>query len=87
MENAFEKLAREIKFNISPSFKKVVVRNAKLLENNIFNIDFSNDEVIPFHEMETFLKALRDNFQFKARFSFDIVSVVYVEAEVKKYLD
>ena len=87
MENAFEKLAREIKFDITPSFKKVVVKNAKLLENNVFNIDFENNEVIPFHEMEYFLKALRDNFSFKARFSFDIVSVIYVEAEVKKYLD
>ena len=87
MENAFQKLAREIKFDISPSFNKVVVKNAKLLENNIFNIDFENNEVIPFHEMEKFLKALRDNFAFKARFSFDTVSVTYNESEVKKYLD
>ncbi len=87
MDNKFNKLAQEIKFNISPAFENIQIIKANLLEDNIFLIEFRNTELIPFNEMEKFLIALRNNFKYKTKFQFEVTSVILVEAEIKKYLD
>ena len=87
MKNTFEKFAQEIEFDITPSFKKVDIVSAKLLENNIFDLHFKSNEIIPFNEMQSFLVALNTNFKFKAKFNFTVVSVIYKELEVKNYID
>ncbi|WKX02533.1 PolC-type DNA polymerase III [Candidatus Mycoplasma mahonii] len=87
MNNAFEKLAKEIDFTVTQHFENIKVTEAKLEKNNIFNIEFFVNEIIPFYEMELFLIKLRDNFQYKTKFQFNVLSIIYNEAEVNRYLD
>ncbi len=87
MDKAFKKFADEILFKPTPTFSFVQITNAKLVEENIFELNFESREVIPFDEMLGFLKALNQNFKFKAKFSFNVVSVVFNEIEIKKYIN
>ena len=76
MNNVFDKFIREINFEKTPGFKDTVVTKAKLIDD-IFELNFSTQEIIPFNEMESFLYALNKNFKYKTRFDFVPLSVVY----------
>lgn len=85
MNTVFDKFIKEINFVKTPGFKDVSVTRAKLV-GDIFELNFSSQEIIPFNEMESFLQALNTNFKYKTRFDFIPLSVTYDVYQVKQYL-
>ncbi len=64
MNNAFKKLAQAIYFHISPNFKNVTVKSAKLINSKKFAIEFIIPHIIPLQEMVSFHDALNNNFKY-----------------------
>ncbi len=86
MNEAFKKLIFEIKYTPSPAFENVKVLEAKLNDEKVFNIKFASDYLIPYEEMEKFLKCLNKNFKYKASPYFEVAVVSPKLNEVKKYV-
>ncbi|MCK5945883.1 MAG: PHP domain-containing protein, partial [Mycoplasmataceae bacterium] len=86
MNDRFRKLALEIDFKPTKSFDNTTITSAKLVEDNIFLLEFSTPEIIPFNEMQEFFIALNNNFEFKTRFNFKVLSQTIDEDELMKYI-
>ena len=86
MKNAFFRFSEEINYIPTKPFKNINIKKANLVENNIFELEFKNMEIIPQKEMEEFILAINNNFKYKTKIAFEITSIVYEIFEFKKYL-
>ena len=86
MNNHFLKLSEEIKYTPTRGFKSVNITKAKLLEGNIFNLEFEILEIIPVDEMQNFLQHLNENFKYKSSVHFNAFSLNITKENVIGYL-
>ena len=86
MDKTFNKLAKEINFEILDSFKEIKIEKACLEEESIFYLSFKIDKIIPANDMKIFLEHLNKNFKYKTKFNFNVVNPIFDIKEIKEYM-
>jgi DNA polymerase III alpha subunit (gram-positive type) len=84
MNNAFKKLASEINYIPSNSFKDAEIISAKLLENDVFKINFLLKDFVEIKDLVTFFNAL-NNFKFKTKIDFEVINKVFSVEKIFNY--